>query len=147
MDLCEQNLAIYVRARIETRNAFKLYGLIRTYVYSKIKISSYMYLGYVLLLLRPSFLPVIHPYSQIGISSIERRKHIWKIRCCRSSILTSVLLPYCGWWSGWRRFSMLVLYSTLWSIATNCNVPRLLPRTAVTAGPRFKHGVPRRHRG
>ena len=46
---------------------------IETYLYSKKS-----YLGYVLLLLRPFFLPVSHPYSQISISSIKRRKCIGK---------------------------------------------------------------------
>ena len=93
------------------------------------------YLGYVLLLLRPLFLLVIHPYSQIGVSSKVYnygKFDVVYLDPYRGS------LPYHSWWSGWRQFSTVVLCSTPRSITTEHDEPWC---TAVIAPDRSNYGT------
>ena len=121
----EQNSAIYISARIETRNTFKLYGSIKYTAKTNSKLS----IGYVLLLLRPLFNSASDPSLLTNQHLFDRvakayTKNSYILHPYRSS------LPYRGWWSGWQRFSAVVLRSTPRSIVTDRGEPQ---RTAVIA--------------
>ena len=125
----KQNSAIYIRAWIETRNAFKL--LEHTYTAKKILKLSWIRIAPLKTVISasdPSLLTNRRIFDRAAKAYMENSMlYILKLVPYCSS------LPYCGWWSGWRQFSAVVIRSSLRWSTTNRDVPWLLPRTTVTA--------------